>query len=255
VPISPYACQGPCSKQARDDWAAYDQAVLDHADAIDEWVEAGQQDEPPTEPEPPTTPFWEGRPHFCTGCVNRIRTALNDLDLLAAELEATADGHRTGTPQGRVSGTKTPGSLSPVRGVLDKLYGDLTDAEDEWRQTCQFTARTNRTHRGSHPRSQTISWLLAHLDRMLAYQHPIQDHIQFGLDVLRWETVLRAMVKDEPVTRRSPIRCPRCSERQIQRAGSYWECGACGRLMSHDEHDREYAEQADEHEQQEAHAS
>lgn len=76
----------------------------------------------------------------------------------------------------------------------------------------------------------------------------------FGVGVLRWERRLLKMTKSDPATKASPIRCPRCSERQVSRRDDgYFEC-PCGRLMNQAEHDREYSEQADEHEQQEAHA-
>jgi ribosomal protein L37AE/L43A len=82
--------------------------------------------------------------------------------------------------------------------------------------------------------------------------HP--GSVEFGLSVLRWQRRLRAMAKVDPASKRSPIRCPRCRERQVsRREDGYFECG-CGRLLTQAEHDREYARQADEHEQQEAHA-
>jgi ribosomal protein L37AE/L43A len=75
--------------------------------------------------------------------------------------------------------------------------------------------------------------------------HP--GSVEFGLSVLRWQRRLRGMAKVDPASKRSPIRCPRCRERQVsRREDGYFECG-CGRLLTQAEHDREYARQADEH--------
>jgi hypothetical protein len=65
--------------------------------------------------------FWPGDPLFC-----------DDLDVLASQLAAAADGYRgraPGSGDGPVSETKTR-AKSPAD-VLDRLVGYLFDAEDE----------------------------------------------------------------------------------------------------------------------------
>lgn len=231
MPINSEACQGPCTNKARKAWAAYDQAIIDHADAIDAWVESGEQGNPPPEPELPQGELRRGEPLFCGNCKARIEVALLDLDNLASELQAVADGHRGGMPEVRVSGSRGSGSPSSTADILDKLYGFLADVEDEWRDTWGYTRRTDRVHRGAHPRTRRIMWLSDRMEGILA----AEDHVKFGLDVLRWEVVLREKLKEDSVGTRSPIRCPRpgCSERRVvrQKAG-YWQCGACAMVLS-----------------------
>lgn len=222
-------CSGPCNNAARRAWAAYDQAIIAHADAIDEWVKSGEKGEPPAEPTAPEVAVRDGEPLFCSRCKAVVRAALLDLDQLAAELQAQADGHRGGVQEGRVSGSRGAGSPSPTADLLDKLYGFLADVEDEWRGTCHYAPRVDRAHRGAHPRLRRISWLYEHLDAILA----AEEHTRFGLDVLRWEVVLREKLKEDSVGTKSPIRCPRCSERRVVREREgYWQCGACATLLS-----------------------
>lgn len=222
-------CVGPCNNAARRTLAAYERAIMEHADAIDAWVAAGELGEPPAEPEQPSMTARGGEPHWCTQCSSLVRAALLDLDVLASELAARADGHRGGIQEGRVSGSRGAASPSPIADTLDRLYGFLADVEDEWRHACGYAQRINRTHRGAHPRSRTIGWLSEHLGNLLADE----DHVKSGLDILRWETVLRALAKEEPVGSVSPIRCPRCSTyKQVMREQEHhWACKACGRLI------------------------
>lgn len=114
--------------------------------------------------------------------------------------------------------------------LLDSLYSFLADVEDEWRDTWGYTARTDRVHRGAHPRTRRITWLSERLESVLA----AEDHVTFGLDVLRWEVVLRGRLKEDDVGTKSPIRCPRCAERArvVRHKEGYWQCGACTMLIS-----------------------
>ncbi|MFD9949851.1 hypothetical protein ACFWYW_55720 [Nonomuraea sp. NPDC059023] len=205
---------------------------MDHADAVDAWVAAGEDGDPPAEPEEPTITPCLGDPLFCSKAKSLIKVALADLDYLAAELAALSDGHRGSLPEGRVSGTRGSATPSSIAELLDALYGFLADAEDEWRDTWGFDPRTDRLHRGASPRSRRIAWLSGQLEGMLRRE----EYVAFGRGVLNWEVVLRAKLKEDPVGTRSPIRCPRpgCSElgRVVRHREGYWQCGACSTILS-----------------------
>jgi hypothetical protein len=239
VPISSDACAGPCNHQARKAAAAYDQALDAHIVEVDKWIAAGRHGDCPPAPAEPVIECTPGDPLWCARCKSLVRSALLDLDVLASELAARADGHRGRVTEGRVSGSKGAPSPSPTADALDKLYGFLADVEDEWRHTCDYAPRVNRTHRGAHPRSRTIGWLSERLGDILADD----DHIKTGLDILRWEIVLRALANEEPIGSTSPIRCPRCATyKQVMREQEHhWACKACGRLIP-DREERELRE-------------
>jgi len=210
-------------------YEAYRQAIIEHADAMDAWVEAGEVGDPPEEPSLPDVEARQGEPRFCGRCKALIKVALLDLDNLASELQAGADGHRGNVPEGRVSGSRSSGSPSPTADLLDKLYGFLADVEDEWRDTWGYAPRTDRVHRGAHPRSRRIAWLSERLEGILGSE----EHVKFGLEVLRWEVVLREQMREDSVGTKSPIRCPHCSERRVVRQKEgFWQCGACTMLLS-----------------------
>lgn len=266
MPISPEACNGPCNRRYREAWTSYDQAVLDHILAMDAYVRAfaayqtalgtwhpplalPTEPVPPVRPEPPTTPFSVATPTWCSRCPRTIRAALAELDDTSALLAAAVDGHRGAAVAGP-NGVK-PLDHKAIVDTLDEVFGFLAEVEDLWRQARGYRPRPHRA-RGAHARAVCVGWLLDQLDDILLHQ----GSVEFGLGVLRWQRRLRAMSKSDPASRRSPIRCPRCSERQVSRRDDgYYEC-LCGRLLTQQEHDREYAEQADEHDQQrqEAHA-
>jgi ribosomal protein L37AE/L43A len=251
VPINPDACPGPCTRAARTAWAAYDAAVEAHAADMTAWLKLPGDDRPaqPIPPTQPGMPVTVGQPVWDPRCARTIRDALAELDDTAAILAAGIDGHR-GAAMSGPNGTK-PLDHKAVVDSLDELYGDLVEVEDQWRQARGYPARPRRA-RGAHARAVCVGWLLGQLDDLLL--HP--GSVEFGLSVLRWQRRLRAMAKVDPASKRSPIACPRCRERQVsRREDGYFECG-CGRLLTQAEHDREYARQADEHdhEQQEAHA-
>lgn len=255
MPISNDSCHGSCNNPARRAWAEYDQAIIDHADAIDSWADSGQQGAPPAEPLQPEVEEWPGEPLFCSRCKKLIEAALRDLDNLASELQAGSDGHRGNVPEGRVSGSRSSGSPSSTADLLDKLYGFLADVEDEWRDTWGYTKRTDRIHRGAHPRTRRITWLAERLEGILGSE----DHVTFGLDVLRWEIVLRERLKEDSVGMKSPIRCPRrgCGERRVARKKEgYWECGGCTLVLSDQvERQQRHDQGVELVEQQEAYAS
>jgi ribosomal protein L37AE/L43A len=95
----------------------------------------------------------------------------------------------------------------------------------------------------------SVAWLLEQLPAILL--HP--GSVSFGLAVLGWQRRLERMATTDPANARSAIRCPavKCRERQVRRKDDdWWECDACGRLLTQQEHDRERDEQADEHDRQ-----
>ncbi|MER7500468.1 hypothetical protein AB0L05_27800 [Nonomuraea pusilla] len=267
MPINPDACPGPCNGTARKTWDAYDQAVTRHGfemelyadayerhqDALADWrppLAWPTEPTPPAKPEPPTIPVPVGNPVWCGRCPRIIRHALVELDDTAAILAAGVDGHRGAAIAG-------PNGIKPldhrqIVDELDELFGFLVDVEDQWRAARGYPDRPRRA-RGADARMRTVAWLIGVLDDILLDPWSVE----VGLDILRWQRRLLRMTKSDPTSRRSPIRCPRCSERQIARGDDYYECGSCGRLLNQQEHDNEYARQADEHdhEQQEAHAS
>jgi hypothetical protein len=251
VPINPEACPGPCTNRARQAWSAYDAANDRYADAMQAWLATPGDDrgDRPVPPEPPTTPVNLGAPVWDTGCARIIRAALQEIDDTAALLAASVDGHRGGGQTGP-NGVAAPAHTTIID-TLDELYGALAEVEDQWRQARRYEPRPRRA-RGAHARAVTVAWLLGQLDDILL--HP--GSVEFGQAVLAWQRRLLRMTKSDPASKRSPIRCPRCGERQVGRADDWYECGSCGRLLNQREHDSEYAKQADEHdhEQQEAHA-
>ncbi|GAA2990565.1 hypothetical protein GCM10017559_08240 [Streptosporangium longisporum] len=207
----------------------------------------------PALPAPVTIRPYLGDPVWHPGCVKLIWAALDQLDDLASQAQAEVDGHRdAGARYGRTGITaKThAGSPSPVSDTLDELYGDLVKVEDPWRQARGYRTRPQRA-RGGPARRASIAFLLDELDGIL--RDPWS--VDFGLNVLAWHHRLSKLTKSDPPTRRSPIRCPRCSERQVSRTDDgYYQCQACEKLMSQAEHDRAHSEQADELDQ-EVHAS
>jgi len=262
LPIDPHACPGPCNHAARTAVDAYDQAhtAYEHARAaypaiVAAWHAPLLYPAPPAPPAPVTIRPNLGDPVWHPGCARRIRAALIELDDLASLAQATVDGHRdAGARYGKTGlhlKTSAP-SPSPITDTLDELYGALIDVEDNWREFRDDQPRPQRARNG-HARRLAISYLLDELDAIL--HHP--GSVAFGLAAFAWQRRLRALTKSDPTARRSPIRCPRCLEvaRMVLQDDGYYKCGTCEKLMSQREHDREYNEQAEEHVEQEAHAS
>lgn len=251
MPINSEACNGPCNRMAREDWNAYDAAVDQHAADMDAWHNLPGDDRGPR-PEPPQTPTTAvtlGNPVWCSRCPKLIESALRQANDTASILSAEIDGYRGSAISGP-NGTK-PLDHKEIINKLDELYGFLVEVEDQWREARRHPARPARA-RGSHARNTCVAYLLGELADILL--HP--GSVGFGLLVLHWQWRLLKLSKSDPISRRSPICCPRCKERQVRRRDDdYYECNCCGRLLNQAEHDREYAEQADEHEQQEVGAS
>lgn len=231
MPISRYACPGPCNRVARQAWDAYDAALAAWLDRPDR----KQEDKPA----PPENPVAVGDPVWDSRCARMIRQAFQELDDLASHLSANIDGYRPLAPLGPNGRAVT----TPEGAVetLDELFGKLVEVEDNWREARDLPPRPHRA-RGGHARRLSIGFLLDELDDIL--RHP--GSVQFGLATLSWQRRLKTMTKSDPVSRASPIRCPRCKERQVKRRDDgYFEC-ICGRLLTQAEHDRAHAAQADE---------
>lgn len=268
LPIRPDACPGPCANAARRAWQQYDQDAIRYGYEMELYADAYTRYQAaievwripladyPIEPREPSRPQQPGMPvaagyPWCPRCPRIIRHALAEVDDTAALLNATVDGHR-GAAMSGPNGTK-PLAHTAIIEALDELYGDLVDVEDQWRAARGYPARPPRG-RGADARMRTVGWLLGVLDDILLDPWSVE----VGLNILHWQRKLLRMTKSDPTSRRSPIECPRCRERQVQRRDDgYYECGSCGRLLNEVEHGREHSRQAEEHdhERQEAHAS
>lgn len=263
MPYDPRACNGPCNKAYREAVDAYDRDSAIHEQEAAAYPGILAAWHPPllhpAEPMPPTKPatrYRDGDPVWSPGCAKLIRTALTNLDDLASLAQAGVDGHRgAGARHGKtgaVSKVDAP-SPSPVTDTLDELYGALVDVEDNWREYRHHPQRPQRA-RGGNARRLAISYLLDELDAILL--HP--GSVAFGHAALAWHRRLTTLTRSNPASKRSPVRCPRCKEVgriKLEDDGNYYKCGSCERLMSQPEHDREIAEQADQLDNQEAHAS
>lgn len=241
MPITADSCPGPCNRRAREAHAAFDAALAAWlATPPEKLKDRGER------PVTPDVPVYLGDPVWDSRCARMIRGAFQELDDLASNLSSTIDGYRPLAPLGPNGRAVT----TPEGAVetLDELFGKLVEVEDNWREVRDYPPRPYRA-RGGHARRLSIGFLLDELDDILL--HP--GSIQFGLATLAWQRRLRGMTKSDPASKASPIRCPRCHERQVKRRDDgYFECN-CGRLLTQAEHDREHTEQADE--LQEAHAS
>jgi ribosomal protein S27E len=246
------ACPGPCNAAYRRAWQAYGEAFDRFEQLLAAWTAlAGWLSQPrppilflpavvripaPVQPTPPTQVSC-GDPVWCRRCVAVIRQALVELDDLARQVEADADGHRRQPAAGGGGAAgRSVRSPSPAADLVDSLYGFLTGIEDEWRTARGYAPRPQRRHRGAHARSICIAWLLGELADILAHG---TDPERMGRRVLAWVTVLRDAAKARPEPKRLPVRCPRCDRARTlsRRDDGYVRCGACGRHLSPDEYD------------------
>lgn len=246
----PQACPGPCNNQARKAWAGFEDAYDRYAADMEAWQIPLAW---PAEPAPPAATVMYGEPVWSRSCAAMVGLALKECDDLAAKLYAKVDGYRGGAGWG-LNGVAAPDHKAIVDD-LDRFYGTLVAAEDEWRRVRRYDPRMQRG-RGAHARTTCVTWLSGQIADILL----VPGSVKFGLDLLYWQRWLRAKAQDDPVSTRSPIMCPRCSERAVRRTdhGPYeYECSGCHRLLTQREYDREYARQADEHdhEQREVAAS
>lgn len=259
------ACAGPCANRAREAWAAYAHALTAWLADAERAINAATQDAQTTEnipapndltprqaealrlperPAEPGLPYNLGEPWFCSRCQPRIRRALSEVDRLAALLDSWADGHRGTTSGEKVSrSSSAPASPSPISVTLDHLYQEMTDAEDEWRELRGYIKVRRGTGRGAHGRDLAISFIAEHLTDIFLSA----DHVEFCLRILKWQHLLLAQTKSDPVVRSRPGRCPRCRLVNVlqTRDDGYTACLDCGRLMTEQEYERDVLHVAD----------
>ena len=229
-------CPGGCNAAWRRAWRDHETALAAYQKALAEWSALpvdGRGERPQRPPEPTTEPI-HGDPTWCSRCVAAIRSALAELDDLAAVLSATDDGYRPDSRlTARVSGTAGSPTPSPVVDMLDDLYSVLTAAEDWVRAARNYPPRPRRTGRGVHARTACIAWLMGELPVVLA----LPDSVSFGQGVFEWRGRLRAATSSAPERSAQPGRCPRCEQRALRpRGDGYVECARCGRLLSPQEY-------------------
>lgn len=255
----PRACHGPCASRYREAWGAYPKALAawnalaQHA--ITEATEDAETPEAfpepecltpqhiealklPERPEPPDMSYNLGEPFLCGRCKPRMRRALSEVDRLAALLDSWADGHRGATSGEKVSrSSSSPASPSPISVILDTLYQEVTDVEDEWREHQGYAKVRRGTSRGAHGRTLAIAFILDHFTSIFLSK----DHIEFCSRTLKWERLLIAQTKSDPVVRSRPGRCPRCSLVNVlqTRDDGYTVCTDCGRLLSEEDYERD----------------
>jgi LSD1 subclass zinc finger protein len=209
---SEQACPGTCNRHYREAQEAFKQALADY-DPLD----ADQ-----SRPEPPSIQPWPGDP-WCSRCKSKIRETLAELDYLAGILAATADGHRTGVDNERVSGTAAPMSPSQAGDDLDELASMLKGWEDAYRELRDWQFAPRRGSLAS-PETETINWLMRHLDEILAAPFAID----FGTEILLWHREFKNKSKAGVRSLRKPMRCHSCGYLLAWVEGdSYVSCGNC----------------------------
>ena len=262
-------CQGPCNRRARraqrehgealTRWrdTAYHAAlqaeankaaarsgekpprIADPGPAPDGWdltdTEAKHLGLPP-HPEEPVLDWTDGEPLWCRRCTATVRHALGEIDQLAAVLESWSDGHRGGSSGERIhrGSSTSPASPSPIADLLDELYGDVTYAEDVWREHLGLLPVRRRTARGTHNRSSALAFIGQRLERVLA----AEDWTEFAYRLLHWERRLQKRTKTDPVTRSRVGRCPRCELAEVLVTGpdDITRCQGCGLFLNEDEY-------------------
>ncbi|MEU6725520.1 hypothetical protein ABZ917_17575 [Nonomuraea wenchangensis] len=201
------ACVGPCNHRSREAWKAYHKAREDHADAVDAWVETGQDGEPPAEPEQPDVRFWPGDPLICDKDRARVRAALADLDELMTLRLLYADGFETRGQAERVSGSAEPSSPSSAYDDLNELLRWLREQEAAYRATQPGWLATPYRGDAAPALTSAVAWLTRHLDGILAHPALAAD---FAAGVLHWQCRTDQAAKAKPRRRSLPLRCPQC---------------------------------------------
>lgn len=187
-------CPGTCNRRYREAREAFRQALEDY-DPLD----ASQ-----SRPQPPDIQPWPGDP-WCGRCKSRIRETLAELDDLAALLMATADGHRGGGSDERISGTAAHMSPSQAGDDLEEITSMLRGWEDAYRELRGWPSLARRGHLASAV-TTCIAWLMLHLDEILTA--PFAG--DFGAEVMKWHREFTGKSKAGQRTLKKPLRCPRC---------------------------------------------
>lgn len=179
-----------------------------------------------------------GDPVWCPPCTARIRTALAELDDLAALLQATADGHRE-APSSPVRGSRHAPTPSAAADTLDELTSILQAWEDTYRELKNWPSSPRRGYLASQT-TASIAWLGAHLSGLL--EAPFAA--EFGTEIRQWHRQLSDATKAGTGKRRKLLPCPRCDLKTLvcREGDDYIRCDnpACNRMLSLTEYD-EYA--------------
>lgn len=223
-------CVGPCNRAWRDAELAYQRALQD-------WYNTDPADRG-DKPARHTIQPIPGEPVWCRRCASAIKTALAELDDLAALYAAESDGHRAGPSTEPVSGSRGRRSPSPATDDLDELYSVLHGWETAYRGT------DPQARRGYLADSITtvVAWLVTHFDQFITHEHIAVD---FGQDVRRWHRMLREKTRTGTGKHTKPRPCPRCDMRSLtwREGDDYVRCENvdCGRMLTmseYDEYDR-----------------
>jgi hypothetical protein len=188
------ACPGTCNRPYREAREQFKQALADY-DPLD----SSQ-----SRPIPPNIQPWPGDP-WCGRCKSRIRETLAELDILAALLHATADGHRTAPGTERVSGTAEAMSPSQAGDDLDELVSMLTGWEDAYRDHAELGPALARRGHLAAPETELIVWLNKRLGEILTAPFAVD----FGQEIMLWHREFTNKTKAGQRTLRKPLRCPR----------------------------------------------
>jgi hypothetical protein len=230
-------CPGPCNNRWR-------RAEKEYKAALAAWDKAMSERKPgdpePGKPEPHQVVPWHGRPVFCGRCSAQIRAELAELDEAACIVAAAADGHRGAGTEPKVTGTHTEPSVSPAADDADELASALRG----WVSALRGTDPRHRKDWLASEITVSAAWLLSHFDAMITHQGFGAD---FGLEMHWWHRRLLETGKSGIVWHKKPMPCSRCHHMSLRQedGAKYVECSRkseCGRLMSINEYEAEYAE-------------
>lgn len=223
----PAECPGPCNNSYRRARALWDDATARHAEAM---TNLGPGQEPPQAPAPPDILPWYGEPVFCGRCTAAIRSALAELDDLAAlRMSQLPGSSQPADGPGRVGGTKGTPSPSPAMDDIDELTS--------WARDWEAVARGDepRARRGFLATELTtiLAWLVQHLESLLLNEDVAAD---FGTEARKWHRELTSKTSSGTGLKHMKQRCPRCSLYTLWRedGAPYVVCRDedCGRMLS-----------------------
>jgi hypothetical protein len=179
-----------------------------------------------------------GEPTWCPRRKARIRSALAELDDLAAILAASSNGHRERQHE-PARGKRAAVSPSQAADDLDDLQKMLSGWEDAYRDLREWPSPPRRGYLATRI-TGTIAWLAHHLDGIL--QGPFAA--DFGIEILQWHREFTAKTKTGTGRHGKPVPCPRCDLKTLTltEGDDYIRCvnPECNRRLSLAEYD-EYA--------------
>lgn len=226
---------GPCPSRCNHRWR---QAVEAHEAAMQKWIGAGCRSD---EPQPPEIEPWPGEPVLCRKCAAIARGALRELPLAYQALgtvkfltrSASADEERRGR-------SDVPPSPSPGADHQDEICRTVSAWEDDLRQHLRHAAAADTGNRETDL-AASVEYLNANYAAMIQRAECAGD---FADEVTRLHRITVAMVKNKPIRKQLPVRCPSpgCEVQALIQeeglAGKPWyvECserlGGCGRLYA-----------------------